>query len=577
MYNVEDDNENMSPGSPAVEEKDGSNGSLKKSVFPWRVYSAHVLSTWGDNMWWFAGGCYMLELHNQSLRLTAIYGLVIAASVIVFGSTVGRWIDRTRRLTAARVFLTIQNTAVSLCAVLLAGFITYRSELEAEPGSWVTVLVSSGGIFLASVARLASSGTNIIIQKDWVVVIAKGDTDLLAKMNSILRTIELITYMVAPAVAGQLFTFLGFGFTGIFIALWNIVSVMLEYLLLHLIYNKYPALANKKLSESEQEVEEECKPSLSPDTPSSPSKDSPSPSLLAEAWEGWALYARQPVMKAGLGLALLFMTVLGFDNITYGFCLMQGVPHAVLGVLVGVSALVGVAGSLAYPVVRKAVGIERTGLLGMFLLISCSSLAVISPFLPGSPMDLSVLTSSSTLDNQTVHTETPINKTQMSLSELSELSELAHEVTWEAQTVDWKDPEFWTNHSSVILFLAGIIFARFGLWIVDLTVNQLLQEKVDEDVRGVVNGVQDSLNNALDLAKCVLVILLPAAETFALLIFASFVSINLGWLMYALYSRGQRGHLFHFCRLAEVFHPPETPKGARKDDAEDDLKEPLHV
>jgi len=571
MFNIEDDNKDMSPGSPTVEEKEGSNGSLKKSVFPWRVYSAHVLSTWGDNMWWFAGGCYMLELHNQSLRLTAIYGLVIAASVILLGSTVGRWIDRTRRLTAARVFLTVQNTAVSLCAVLLAGFITYRSDLEASPGSWVTVLVSSAGIFLASVARLASSGTNIIIQKDWVVVIARGDTDLLAKMNSILRTIELITYMVAPAVAGQLFTFLGFGFTGIFIALWNIVSVMVEYLLLHLIYNKYPALASKKVAEPEKEEEAECKAALSPEPPFSPAPSSPAPSLLAEAWEGWALYARQPVMKAGLGLALLFMTVLGFDNITYGFCLMQGVPHAVLGVLVGVSALVGVAGSLAYPVVRKAVGIERTGLLGMFLLISCSSLAVISPFLPGSPMDLSVLMSSPTSDNQTVHTETDINKTQMSLSEL------AHEVTWEPQTVDWKDPDFWANHSSVILFLAGIIFARFGLWIVDLTVNQLLQEKVDEDVRGVVNGVQDSLNNALDLAKCVLVILLPAAETFALLIYASFLSINLGWLMYALYSRGQRGHLFHFCRLAEVFHPPETPKNARKDDADDDLKEPLRV
>ena len=73
-----------------------------------------------------------------------------------------------------------------------------------------------------------------------------------------------------------------------------------------------------------------------------------------------------------------------------------------------------------------------------------------------------------------------------------------------------------------------LLFYRFGLWIVDLTVNQLLQEKVAEDVRGVVNGVQDSLNNTLDLAKCILVILLPAQETFGLLIFASFISINFG-------------------------------------------------
>merc|ERR1719481_498136 len=151
------------------------------------------------------------------------------------------------------------------------------------------------------------------------------------------------------------------------------------------------------------------------------------------------------------------------------------------------------------------------------------------------------------------------------------------DVQVEVQTgVSWQDSEFWLQHSSVIVFLAGIILARFGLWIVDLTVNQLLQEKVDEDVRGVVNGVQDSLNNALDLTKCVLVILLPAAQTFALLLFASFISINLGWLSYAFYSMSQRGHLFHFCRLAEVFHPPETPRMKRKEE-EDDVKEPLHI
>ena len=76
--------------------------------------------------------------------------------------------------------------------------------------------------------------------------------------------------------------------------------------------------------------------------------------------------------------------------------------------------------------------------------------------------------------------------------------------------------------------LTGIILARFGLWIVDLTINQILQERVAEDKRGVVNGVQDSLNNSLDLLKCVLVIMLPNMETFALLIFLSFVSINIG-------------------------------------------------
>ena len=91
--------------------------------------------------------------------------------------------------------------------------------------------------------------------------------------------------------------------------------------------------------------------------------------------------------------------------------------------------------------------------------------------------------------------------------------------------------DFVQKYSSASVFLLGIILARFGLWIVDLTINQILQERVAEDKRGVVNGVQDSLNNSLDLLKCVFVIILPDKETFAILIFLSFVSINIGYML----------------------------------------------
>lgn len=58
--------------------------------------------------------------------------------------------------------------------------------------------------------------------------------------------------------------------------------------------------------------------------------------------------------NAGLGLALLYMTVLGFDNITYGYVILQKVPESVLGVLVAISALVGVLGSISFPFLRRS-------------------------------------------------------------------------------------------------------------------------------------------------------------------------------------------------------------------------------
>jgi len=499
---------------------------------PWRVYAAHCLSTWGDNMWWFAGGVFMLHLQDDNLRLTAIYGLVIAASVIMFGATIGNWIDRTKRLTAAKTFLLVQNTCVSLCALLLSGFMGYKDEIDESYKYYGVIIVSILAIILASIARLSSSGVNIIIQKDWIVVIANEDTDKLAKMNSILRTIELTTYMLAPAAGGLLLDYIGYIGTGIFIAVWNIVSVFLEFTLLILIYRKYPKLGSIKKPEDDNK-----------------NKDEERRNVVKDTIEGWKTYMNHPVRNAGLGLAFLFMTVLGFDNITYGYCLLQGVPHLALGVLVGISALIGVLGSVAYPPIRARVGIERTGLIGMFLLISTSSLAVLSAFLPGSPMNLNFFITGSNSTNNTGGADPVIEVASLTFDEVVQ------------------------KYSSVSVFLLGIILARFGLWIVDLTINQILQERVAEDKRGVINGVQDSLNNSLDLLKCVFVIILPDMETFALLIFLSFVSINIGWLMYALYSRSQRGHLFHFSRLVCL---PDTPNNMRRNqDQEEGTKEEI--
>ena len=118
-------------------------------------------------------------------------------------------------------------------------------------------------------------------------------------------------------------------------------------------------------------------------------------------------------------------------------------PHAVLGVLVGISALVGVAGSLSYPVFRRKFGLRRTGLLGMFLLVSCSSLAIFSIFLPGSPLDLKSMTN----DVPKIILENVNSTTSVDLSSPAEKH--------------WMDVAFWLPFSSVMVLLSGIILARY--------------------------------------------------------------------------------------------------------------------
>ena len=55
------------------------------------------------------------------------------------------------------------------------------------------------------------------------------------------------------------------------------------------------------------------------------STDSGVSGVLKDAVIGWKIYWNHPVRNAGIGLALLYMTVLGFDNITYSYIIMQDI------------------------------------------------------------------------------------------------------------------------------------------------------------------------------------------------------------------------------------------------------------
>ena len=101
----------------------------------------------------------------------------------------------------------------------------------------------------------------------------------------------------------------------------------------------------------------------------------------------------------------------------------------------------------------------------------------------------------------------------------------------------------------IVDLLQLILVVFTGLWMADLTITQLFLESVEESQRGIVNGVQTSLNQLMDVLKFVMVIVAPQPEVFGILIIISFAFILLGWVFYAKYSHQTRGHLFHFDKI----------------------------
>lgn len=504
-------------------------------------------------MWSFAVALFLVKMSlDFDLRLTAIFGLVCSCTAIIFGASVGKWIDHTPRFQAVTRALVIQNASVIISAAVICIILNYLTNLQNSENVWIFRVSQVSVIFLGATAYLAGMVSNICISKDWIVVVAKGDKDQLASINAMCRRIDLTTKICSPLVVGCLMAQMSDLVVSLFIASWNVVSMIAEYYLLRSVYRNTPELASKNQNNLDSDTSH---PLVSNNSSNVANQDIPTnftdatktlnilksrmKMRVTEIGHAWATYFRHPIFPAGLGLACLYMTVLAFDGITIGYAYSQGVTEAILGILGGAGALVGIISTLIYPSLRKRIGSERTGLIGFFSEVTCLILCVISVWAPGSPFDPHSIASqwSATRNgtsnaNWTEHTNFYNNHTNNSL------------ITSNMSTNN-EEPRQW-NYASIILLMTGIVAARFGLWLIDLSVTQILQERVEENNRGAINGVQHALNMFMDLLKYGLVILFPSPETFGLLTLISFTVICSGWISYAIYSWKIRRHILPF-------------------------------
>ncbi|XP_041367653.1 solute carrier family 40 member 1-like isoform X2 [Gigantopelta aegis] len=661
------------------------------------VYSTHFLSAWGDRMWSFGIGLFLIGISPDSLQLTAIYGLSRGISVLLFGAIVGDWVDNTPRLKVAQLSLVLQNVFVVLCAGVVYAFIMFKDDIAGMWDDWLQRACYAVIILLSILSNLFSIARVIAVERDWIVEICGRDKDKLAHMTSSLRRIDLSTKIVAPIATGQIMTYAGLENGALFIGSWNLVSVFVEYFLVWKVYNAVPALKKKKDKRKSDKIledaeEDECPVSIATEGINDkvgsetevestgqnsdiieeinhrnsgkdlggrkdPSK-SQSVNIVhielepksgmkslddqdnktstkerdeldnrastkerdeldnrastkerdeldnrastkerdeldnrastkdvgdierdevnkaeASCWgrccrrtfhsvivlfRGWRTYVGYDVSRAGLGLAFLYMTVLGFDNITVGYAYSQGITESVLGMLMAVSALIGIAGTIVYPFLRRKIGPERTGLFALSSQNACLLLCVVSVWMPGSPFDpfgtgktdSNCTVSSLQAGNVSLTTTGATSLVYAAGNNVNVLSVMSTVVPLGVNTSTTEGsgscesvPD---SYLSIGLLMAGIMTARFGLWLADLAITQVFLENVIESERGVVNGVQSSLNQLMDMLKFAMVVAIPVAHLFGFLILVSFAFVICGALFYASYSRKARGHLFHF-------------------------------
>jgi len=195
--------------------------------------------------------------------------------------------------------------------------------------------------------------------------------------------------------------------------------------------------------------------------------------------------------------------------------LLQCVSEPVLCVFSGLGAVSGILGSICFPCLRNRYGVEIAGQVGRLALQMALIACVAAMFFPGSPWIL-------------YH-----NK---------------------VQTSGLSCP----NEFSVHVLLAGVVGARWGMFLTDIATMQIQQEAVEEDLRGTIGGVQESLDSCLDMMQYIMVLLFPRVRDFGYLVFASFGSMLVGAVLYTSYAipkvyKGGKKNFNH--EMTPLLHP----------------------
>ncbi|KAH1256489.1 Solute carrier family 40 member 1 [Glycine soja] len=350
------------------------------------LYIGHFLARWGARMWEFSVGLYMINIWPDSLLYAAIYGAVESASIALFGSIIGRWVDKLCYVKVLQLWLVTQNLSFVVAGATVVALLL-NSSLKLTNFSAFILMVLTINI-CGGIGVLSTLAGTILIERELLVISEGQPPEFLTKMNSVTRRIDLTCKLLAPVVTGFIISFVSLKASAITLALWNTVSVWVEYWLFTSVYKGIPALGQSsqrrmaRLLESDQE---RSNPTLEGDRllpvtdGSSELVDRKCSKKLYEKISeipyiaAWRVYLQQEVVLPGLALALLFFTVLrvtdeipitclSFGTLMTATLKWEGIPAYVIGIARGISVVIGIAATAVYPVLQSHISTIRTGL-----------------------------------------------------------------------------------------------------------------------------------------------------------------------------------------------------------------------
>jgi len=415
-------------------------------------------------MWQFAVPILFMEIFVDTLLPSASFSLAMYATCMVVIPSVGRLLDRTNRWAAMKYAIVVENLMIVLSSALLVAIlvVTNADGIHKPEWTWRLALLFAATLVCGGIGQVLNNAQTIGLERDWVVVIAGGDSAQLAQLNTTMRRIDLACKILGPMAFGIIMDFAGDDATtratigAAAVGVWNVASTPLEYVMTQDIYHLVPELAIKEIDPSKNPSQKE-------------EEDNGGSHLVNEAAHfvrQWREYAKHPVFLLSFSFCSLYMTVLSGGALNMAYLKWRGVANSLLGSSQGAGAIAGLLGTLVFPYLRAWIGrLESVAVLSVWLFWLC-----LLPIL------------------------------------------LAFLLTGESPLSDY-------------LLLACVVVSRMWLWSTDLAETQIMQEWIEPHKRGAVNAMQTATSQFFYILILVVGIVFSDPHQFEALVLFSIAAV----------------------------------------------------
>ncbi|EFX03779.1 abhydrolase domain containing protein 12 [Grosmannia clavigera kw1407] len=527
-YGIADDSSPWSlPGSIDLDDQDGSDDpddvqrllgdDARGTALPptplttaltGRLYVSHFLSTWNSRMFEFAAVLFLAAAFPGTLRPVSTYAVARGLSAVVFSEAVGTAIDRGDRLAVVRASIVGQRVAViascGLFWLLLRANRSGSASLisSSSPSSYLLIPL----VVTACVEKLCAIMNLVAVERDWIVVLTRGDEPGRRLLNARMRRIDLFCKLAGP-LAISLVSAVSVTAAIVVTLAVNTVSVLLEYYCIAMLYYRVPDLRRRHAADfaADSAVDNDAS-SLTTTT----STSSSSQVALAAIQTGLRqllpfsslpFYLHHPAVLPSISLAVLYLTVLSFSGQMVTYLLSVGYTASTVGLVRTASTVLELSATWAAPLLVARIGDVRAGIWSL----SWQSIwltAGVAWFLTrgGIGEDYS-----------------PAIRSISVSSPLLAATGLA----------------------------LGVAVSRVGLWSFDLCAQNIVQEEVDVDHRGSFSTAEAAFQNLFEVLSYVITMVFPRPDKFHWPVLVSIVAVYTAAALYATFVRQRRGHLFH--------------------------------